>query len=352
MLVATTSYAADDVRKDAATRLTQERERVVNLLPQLRDLEKTKSKDVEVQVGLAILYREYDGSEDHAQRLNAQYARVLELDPNNKVIWQMRAIDAWGRPFRTRMHLVDDLEMLISNAKSRGVGRIYIRTPSPTYEPNSTNRFTVSLYDVFGDRSGRSIPIEEKDYDQARAKARQRVNSEFELAVNEVKEAGKHDPQNAYYDYLTAELWFNRGEPDRAVQDLEVAVRKPFIQRYLDQKEKAVAKALEATGAPPDLYSYTDHRNSVGNYVRESIWAKHVKPLITKMEGDSDFDQAKEICRLSVGIAKQIREEPLPDDSSNKKAVSEGIERWANERSAAIEKRKADPSRSPENTPQ
>jgi hypothetical protein len=299
-----------------------------------------RSKDLELQLGLAVFYRDYDSSVDYFERRDAQYARVLRIDPNNKAIWQMRADDAVGQALGTQDQTVHYLESQIGNAQAYGRKQIYVWTGIHGNDIDPNRPWSV-LYNVLGDKSGNRVEIEEKDYDQARAKVRRYADSALNQAMKAVDECERHDPENGYYNYRKAELYFNLRQPTLAVRELEAAARKPFIQGYVEQKEKAVTKALEAADAPHGLFSPSEHRSPASDYVFTFIWQRHVEPLVTKMENEGSLDQAKEICKLALGVAKQIRDEPLPYESAYNKGVSASMERWANERLSALDKRAA-----------
>jgi tetratricopeptide (TPR) repeat protein len=350
-LVAMPARATDNAVEDIAAQEQVKKREIHDLIPRLRSLEATRSKDLDAQLGLAVFYRDYHTSLDYFERRDGQYARVLQMDPNNKVIWQMRADDAVGRGLGAQEQTVHYLESLLENAQTCGRKDIDIWTGiyGNDIDPNRPWR---TLYKVLGDKSGRSVIIEEKDYDQARAKVRQYADNALDQALKAVDECEKHDPDNAYYDYRKAELYFNLRQPALALRELQVAVRKPFVQAYVDQKEKAVTRALEAADAPAGLFSPNEHRRPASNYIFDFIWRQYVEPLAAEIESEGNLDQANEICTLATGVAKQIREEPLPYDSVYGKRVSTYMEQWATERLTASDKRKAEKSTPPDDGPQ
>lgn len=168
MLVTTVVHAADNVAGDPAARERKEKE-LREFVSRLRSLEAAKSNDLEVQLGLAVFYRDYHSSMDYFERRDAQYARVLQIDPNNRVIWQMRARDVAGKALGTQLQTVHDLESLIENAQKYGRKGIDIWTGIYGNDPDPNRPWRV-LYTVFGDKTGKSVEIAEKDYDQARTK--------------------------------------------------------------------------------------------------------------------------------------------------------------------------------------
>jgi tetratricopeptide (TPR) repeat protein len=348
-LAATAVYAMDPLAGDPAAR--EQKKEIRDVVLRLRSLEGVKSKNLEVQLGLAVFYRDYHSSMDYFERRDAQYARVLQIDPNNRVIWQMRADDAVGDALGTQLKTVRYLESPIENAQAYGRKQIYVTTGVDGNAMDPNRPWSV-LYNVLGDKSGNPIKIEEKDYDQARAKVRQYADNALNEALKAVDECEKHDPENAYYNYRKAELYFNLRQPASAVQELQAAVRKPFIQAYVEQKEKAVTRALETADAPPGLFATSEYRSPATNYIYSFIWREYVDPLITKMENEGDLDQAKEIYKLAMGLAKQTREEPLPYVSDYNKKLGDAIERWAGERSSAIDKRTSVPPKPADSMPE
>jgi hypothetical protein len=335
--------------RDLTAREEKENE-IRALVSRLQSLEGARPKDLELQLGLAVFYRDYYVSADYSERRDAQYARVLGIDPNNKVIWQMRADDAVGKALGAQEKTVHYLESQIENAQTYGRKQIYIAIGIYANDPNPNRPWSL-LYNVLGDKSGRTVEIKEEDYDLARAKVRQYADNALNQGIKEVDECERHDAENAYYNYSRAELYFNLRQPALAVQELQAAVRKPFIQRYLDQKEKAVTRALEIAEAPAGLFSTSEHRTPAGDYVFTFIWQKYAEPLAAKMEAEGNLDEANEIYKLATGVAKQIREEQLPYDSPYNRGVGARLERWATERASALEKRMDGPAKPSDNTP-
>jgi hypothetical protein len=313
-------------------------------LPQLRLLAETKSGDIEIQVGLATMYG-FDRSEGYEERFEAQFKRVLELDLNNKTVRQLRVYNALGDAFRMWNEALSFLEPAIDNAKKRGAASLFIPgtvTPDDSVVgPAKRSKSSNSLRDILADEI-HDGSIEAKDFDQALAKMRQAAEGKLNLATNVMNEAEEHDPQNAWANYQKARLYFMFGHPDLATRELQTAVAKPFVQEYFDQGEKAALKALEAVNAPPALTSSPLPSRPLGGYITSQIWRPYVEPLVTKMEDEGNFDQAKEINNLSMGLAKHIREEPRPYDAAYNKTASEELERRATERSNAIDKHKAE----------
>ena len=307
-------------------------------VPQLHLLEQTKSRDLEIQVGVATMYA-FDRSKGYKERFDAQFKRVVELDPNNKIAWQLRVDDVMEDALRMCREIVGYLEPAIDAARKQGKTSIFIRANATLDDSHS--KWDHPLRDILADVIKDGM-VEEKDYDQALTKVRQAVDRELNLAINAVNEAERHDSQNAWYNYQKAELCFKFERPSLAIQELQAAVAKPFVQGYLDQGAKAALKALEAVNAPPALTSSPLPSIPLAGYIASQIWRPYVEPLATKLEKEGKFDQAKEINKLSMGLAKHIREEPRPHDAAYNKTASEELERRAAEHSAAIDKRKAE----------
>ena len=112
-----------------------------------------------------------------------------------------------------------------------------------------------------------------------------------------------------------------------------------------------MTKALEAANAPPWLFSTTEHRSSATGYVFPFIWQRYVDPLVEEMEKDGDLDQAQEIQRLVMGLARQIREEPLPEASDYHRRLADRLEQLATERISTLEKRKGERVKPLDNPP-
>lgn len=356
VLAALALYAADSNTENDSAREIREREAMRDLLPRLRTLEEVRSTDAAIQLGLAIIYRKYDRSKAYSDRGKAAFERVLELGPGHKIVWAIRAEETTLLGVALKKRLVERLEAVIENAKGRGATEIFIIAGPPinikSIDPAQTGTWHNPLYDILGDGTGKRVIIDEKDYDQARAKVQQRANIGLKEAIDPVEQAEKHDPNNALHNYLKANLHFELGQVALAMQELRTAVRKPSVNRYHKERQIAIAKALEAADVPSTLRPRVERVSPVGDYLRGWIWRPFLEPLEQQSEEDRDFVQAREICDLLMGMAKHVREEPLPYVSSYNKMVSDAMDRWAQERLSSVAQRAEPPQKLPASPPQ
>jgi tetratricopeptide (TPR) repeat protein len=360
MLLTMIPYAADGSAENPAAKLQRMEEEKQDVLRQLRSVEQRYSGDREIRMGLVFLYQKCPVGEEPLKESERQLEGVLALDPAYKIAWATLAMDTATLTIARGRDLVEGLEGMIDNAKVRRATEIYVGMSPPMnlVKPDAPRGYTRRgpLYEIlhatFGGKGDKAIVIQEKDYDQARGQVRARFNGELNEALNIVERAETHDSQNALYSYLKAHLHMELDQPGLALRDLQAAVSKPFLQTYLEERQNAVAKALEAADAPAVLKSCIEPFSPIGDYMQVLIWKQHLKPLAIKSEKEGNYGQAREIYRLSVGMAKHIREESSLSVSDYNKGVSEGIERWAHERLSALEKPVGKPSKLPDSMPQ
>jgi tetratricopeptide (TPR) repeat protein len=339
--LAVTAQTVGSPQEDVAGRRERQREEMRSFVLQLQSFDREESRDPEVQLGLAILHKKYGRyNMSFRQKSKARFNSVLALDPDNKIARAILAEDASSFAISQGRLAISQLERQIENARQRGAKEICIFTPS-AIDASALDAvpkvvLRSPLGEVLGDGTGKQIIVDERDYAQVRVELRQRVDDKLMEAIGTVVQAEERDPQNALYNYLKANLYFELRQPVAAVKALEVAVRKPSARTYYGEKQKAVTKALAAVGAASTLRSYRESFSQIGDYVHVQIWERHVVPLARKSEQEGDLAQARQIYELSIGMAKHIREEPLPHSSEYNRRAGRALDAWAREGLAGL----------------
>ena len=92
-------------------------EKLRQFLPNLRFLEDKYPNDVEIQLGLGVIYSKYATSPDFSARAKEQYNKVLKIDPNNRPAWSIITRRLCGQSVAERGRGLITLESLIHEAR-------------------------------------------------------------------------------------------------------------------------------------------------------------------------------------------------------------------------------------------
>ena len=125
MLLANPATAEVDTKNYMKqARVAEEKTR--QFLPRLRFLEDKYPNDVEIQLGLGIIYSKYATSPEFATKAEKQYNKVLKIDPNNRAARSIIARNLCGQSIAERSSGLIALETLIHVAKKENKQEIRI----------------------------------------------------------------------------------------------------------------------------------------------------------------------------------------------------------------------------------
>lgn len=286
--------------------------------------------DIEIQLGLACLYSR-PGPRGECS-LSEQIEKVLAIDPSNSAACAIKARSLCTGYTSKRNALIDELNGVIASARQRSAQELIVPSYSRLYPWLKQN----SLYgEVVG-----HLFIQMQNVKSARASLRDTLNKEADGILAALGQAEKQDPQNALYNYLRAHVHFELDQQDKAVAQIEKAVAKKYLNTYFKERRNAVARVLQEIDFPKDWQPFiTDRYSPFGDFIAREIWREELRPLARDYETQRAFEDAARLYTLALGIAKQVREEPLPYPSLFNESFSQTLEKWAKQRKEAISRK-------------
>jgi len=304
---------ADTPGDTYAGKLLDAEKKFSEFLPKLQALGGKHSSDIEIQLGLASLYSSYGPPINYSSQ--EQYQRVLAIVPNNKVALANSARLICRSFTAKRKSLLEELEGVINNAKERGVKELTVPRYSQLYqrfEGKDKNR------DVF------------KDFYTPVRLLQVKIDQELPVVLAILNNAENKDPNNALYNYLRADLYFELGNKDKAISEVKIAVVKPYWNNYSIEVSNAVRKVLQEVEFPEVQRSVIEDSHPVhSDFLRGKIWKSQLEPLGNFYDAQGDLKKAEEMYILVVGMAKQIKEEPIPYDFGTNQRIGQILENKA-----------------------
>jgi hypothetical protein len=287
-----------------------------NLLPEMEVLENKYANDVEIQMGLAILYkRNHTGSANWIEKIEGQWEKVISLDPGNKIA--LATITTNNTQFYTARFSarLDDLEGMIESAKNRDANYITIQKEiryAPMVDSNFVQMdFQSPLYQYFSEGNNEDIVI--RDFEAARKGLKEKLKSELAKSIEIISTAEKSDPNNALYNYLKAQVFFEMRQNESGLEQVRIATQKQYLKTYLPEMRQAVSKVLDALNFPEQFRSIIDSEYApFGQIITANILRKGLEPIIAQCKEQGQSERIKEIINMVSIIEEQIRQEPLP----------------------------------------
>ncbi len=129
-----------------------------------------------------------------------------------------------------------------------------------------------------------------------------------ERLISELKNLTKLELDNATYNYLLANIYFNKKMRKEAIAEIEEGIKKEYVDLYQAEAGRAALKIKELAGMPkflglstlvgiiqmPDLRNYRDV-------------AKEIIKIGEEYEKNKDYKMAEKYYQMPVTIGKQIR---------------------------------------------
>jgi len=167
------------------------------------------------------------------------------------------------------------------------------------------------------------------DFAASREELRKIINKELLSAITVADEAQKREPNNAFYGYIKAHLYFELGEKDMALKEIRDAASQDYLNMYFTEMRRATGKVLAEVSFPDEMRSYiVDLYEPFGDFIRGEIWEKQLVPLAKEYQEKGEAQHVQDISKVVLGITKQIREEPMPYESFFNHSFSQGLEEW------------------------
>jgi len=302
----------------------QAEESIGKLKPQLPTLSDQFPNDLEVQLGIAAIYFQYgapqedlhQSSEEYAmkqeQKFVAQCKKVFDIDPDNKPALAILSARICTDFTGVRNLDIDQLERLIAVARARNSKEIEI------FQNSSLGKyFSEGDNCVIGKRPYGNPPVYAlliSDFDSAMKQVHEKTDEDFPNVLAQINDAQIRDPDNAFYNYLKAHLFFELVLKNEALKEVEEGVSKKYFSSF--QEELAIAKnnvfqKAHLTQKSSDFLIKI--RQPFEDFVIQHIWNGGLSNIGKDYEKKGDFKTVEKIYKLTYEMAKQIQKEQIYD---------------------------------------
>lgn len=307
------------------------KKKVREFWPKIQALGEECPDDAEIQLGIAFLYNTLGAPRDASKKgwvarvgeqekkRWEQYNKVLRIEPNNPVLWSIMAKDLARGYTGKRSRLVDELEGKVRNARVRHAGEISIYKISPWVprrlkeEDKSDEVKVKNLYYYLkevGKKGEREDILVIEDFDLAVRGLREKLDAEAPAVLARLNEGERADGKNALYNYLKAHVYFELGEKEKGLKEIEGGVAKGYLSTYVEEKRKAVARVLGEVDFPEaERKSILRVRRPFEDFLYGWVWKAGLADLAGSCEAKGDFESAEKVYRLALEMADQCQRE-------------------------------------------
>ena len=314
---------------------------LLELMPKMPSLSNKFTNDLEIQLGIAALYNKYGAPKepslksedefilDQNSKFFDQCEKVFSIDPNNKpglALYSMRLC----RGFTSKRNDVfEQINRMIASARGRNSEEIEIFPYSTLRKYFSEEDKCISGKRPYGRTKGKpEYAFIITDFDLAVQHLREKIDKEVPSVLEGINNAQNRDPDNAYYNYLKAHLFFSLDEKDKALKEIEEAVGKKYFSSFPEELAKAKDKVLREAGLAKNHRDFIfSVRSPFEDFVNWSIWRIGLSNLGKEYETRGEIENAEKIYRLTIEMAKQVQKEsiyePLGLDRAAQKRINE-----------------------------
>lgn len=292
-------------------------DKIRQFLPRLRFLEDKYPNDTEIQLGLGILYSKYATSPDFSAKAEEQYNKVLKIDPNNRPAQCIVARRLHGQSMAVHKSGLITLESLIHVARKENKQEIKMHKDGRLLRWSEINGPNVMVIKDFNNA-----------IEQFRSKLDEKLKKKLPVVLAELNKGERIDPKNALYNYLSALLYFELGENEKAVKQIEEGLTKKYLNNYGIESSKARARVLREADFPQPHRSIIENAYPVLSY-GHTVGQK-MDNLAKDYKERGSLKDAEKMYNLMIRVAEQAREEPVPYDVTTKEKICRILEKMAN----------------------
>jgi tetratricopeptide (TPR) repeat protein len=292
-------------------------EKLRQFLPKLRFLEDKFPNDTEIQLGLGIIYSQYGTSPDFSAKAEEQYKKVLKIDPNNRPVRCIIARRIYGHSMAVHKSGLTTLETLIHVARKENKQEVRMHKDGRLLRWSEREGPNVMVITDFNNA-----------LDQFRRESDKKLEKELPGVLAEINKGERIDPQNALYNYLSALLYFELGENEKALKQIEEGLTKKYLNNYGIESNKARARILREADFPQPHRSLIENECPVLAYGH--MVGQKINILAKDYKAQGSLKDAEKMYKLMIRIAEQSREEPVPYSARTKEKISQIVENLAN----------------------
>jgi tetratricopeptide (TPR) repeat protein len=262
--------------------------------PKLRILEDKYRDDAEIQLGLVFLYYMYDTPRDFL--VIEPLENVLTIDPSNRPASALLSKLLCTCYTATRRDLLDQLESVVNDAREGNIETLELYKGS-------------DLRQWFKEKNINTVII--RDFELAPQALREKIEEGAPIILAMLNECQSKDLENALYNYLRAHLYFELGEKDKAINEIQGALTKEYLSDHIGEMSKAAARVLREVKFPQrQVELIIGIQHPFAGFLRSNIWERGLARLGKSYEAQRDFKTARRMYRLMISVAKQCQERP------------------------------------------
>jgi len=281
-------------------------EKLAEFMPKIDAIEKNKANDVEIQLGIALLDDLPFNKKRKARK--TRYEKVLRINPENELVWAVQTKRLCLGYTALRRTRIEDLKRMIDNAKKRNVNEIKV----PWYSTSILEYFNEKDKGVIKGKargSGKiegTNPIIITDLDLAPKTLLEKLDKEATVVLKELNKAEAMHPENALYNYLKAHFYFEISEQDKALEEVEKAIGKPYLNNYSNESSAAKERLLSEIDFPePHRALITGYQVSFTDFIENRIWEEHMVDIAEDHEKNGDLKKAQKMYEIGNKMASQ-----------------------------------------------
>ena len=262
-------------------------------------------EDVEIQEGLFFLYGPHQLGDIKYSR-EKQCEKILALDPNNRVVWAKKAMDAYYSYRSGLKGNIGHLKWVLSNAEKQNADGIKIDDLQPDLR---------DLCEELGIEY-----VAKEDYTVFTERIRKELTNKISVPFEIVDKAELNDPENALYNYLKAHIYLIVGENESCIREIERGTAKKDLTIYQNETRRAASKVLKKVHFPqPHRYYITKGGIFFQEFIYD-MWKPYpveryyyknrigLTYLCRGYEANKEYEEAEKIYELLQKVALQPRQ--------------------------------------------
>jgi hypothetical protein len=314
-----------ELRREAQNKLRE-------FVPKLSLIEEKYTDDPQMILGLAMIYSSYSPTPEFSEKAVQLYRKAVKLSPDNKcanIGLINRMIEDYNRHYD------------IATESLKGLQEYAIRSNLKEIEVPSWADY---LYDMLKEKDQEKVVI--NDFNNARATLEMKFDPERKVILSEIDKAENSEPENAIYSSIRAQLFFDLGKDNEAIEELERSSKKPYLNNYWKDSFNAQMRVLKEADFAENYRNIIE--DELSSLYRGLPGGKKPFEIAKQYEDKGNIQKAKEIYEIVIRIANQIREESVPIDNGKRTAkrgendYSKYLEKQVKDKLAQLKEEKRD----------
>jgi hypothetical protein len=278
------------------------------------ELAKDPSADAGTLLGVAFIYKYFP---NRGCSYDVAVDRVLAAAPDNRAALVMDResdVAVWLAKLR---YGIASLDKIFVGQRTSGTGRL---TLSPGDEPFYS---MIRPDDPFvrSEKIPASVGNKERyaiqDPVAARMALLARMQGDLPELLARLDAASAKDPDNAFYDYLKARVFFETAQRDKAIECIKAALGRKILRNYVDDGRMEAGNIMKSQRYPKVCRDYIAAAGqSPGQYVATYICRDGLDEMMRERRIRGNLAGAREIGALTAQVQKQCGIEPKTQEKN------------------------------------